>query len=179
MSTQQHPTTLGALKRSPYAARAKRTVKDELRENLLERLAKGGPLFEGVIGYEETVLPQLVNAVYSAGSSDVHPRESVGRANLLCESVVVQRAAATDQEHVTGGRLSGLVRSEAAPASDIQQCRAVRPDIIVAPHSCDNPVTSPQPTTRAGGCQPFAGPFSGFCAESPGQTTMLITRPGT
>ena len=63
MSTRQHPTTLGALKRSPFAARAKRTVKDELRENLLERLARGGTLFEGVIGYEETVLPQLVNAV--------------------------------------------------------------------------------------------------------------------
>ncbi len=63
MPTKQHPTTLGELKRSSYAARGKRTVKDELRENLLERLAKGGPLFEGVIGYEDTVLPQLVNAV--------------------------------------------------------------------------------------------------------------------
>ncbi len=63
MSSKQHPTTLGALKRSPYANRAKRTVKDELRENLLERLARAGPLFEGVIGYEETVVPQLINAI--------------------------------------------------------------------------------------------------------------------
>ena len=33
---------------------ALRSVKDEMRQNLLSRLAKGGPLFEGVIGYDET-----------------------------------------------------------------------------------------------------------------------------
>ena len=61
------PQTLGALKRSPYAAPdlATRSVKDEMRQNLLARLARGGPLFEGVIGYEETVMPQIVNAVLS------------------------------------------------------------------------------------------------------------------
>ena len=62
-----HPETLGALKRSPYAApaRATRSVKDEMRQNLLARLAAGGPIFEGVIGYEETVMPQIINAVLS------------------------------------------------------------------------------------------------------------------
>jgi len=61
------PETLGALKRSSYAApeRARRSVKDEMRQNLLARLAGGGPIFEGVIGYEETVMPQIVNAVLS------------------------------------------------------------------------------------------------------------------
>src|SRR5918992_1045614 len=63
LPSKQYPTTLGALKRSPYAARAKRRVKDELRENLLERLARGGRIFDGVIGYEDTVIPQLVNAI--------------------------------------------------------------------------------------------------------------------
>jgi magnesium chelatase subunit I len=38
-------------------------VKDELRENLLQRLRTGAPLFAGVIGYEETVMPQIVNAI--------------------------------------------------------------------------------------------------------------------
>ncbi|HET9798876.1 MAG TPA: sigma 54-interacting transcriptional regulator [Gemmatimonadaceae bacterium] len=62
-----YPETLGALARSPFGApqRATRSVKDELRQNLLARLADGGPLFEGVIGYEETVMPQIVNAILS------------------------------------------------------------------------------------------------------------------
>jgi magnesium chelatase subunit I len=62
-----YPETLGALARSPFGVpeRATRSVKDELRQNLLARLAEGGPLFAGVIGYEETVMPQLVNAILS------------------------------------------------------------------------------------------------------------------
>lgn len=65
------PETFGALKRSPYGApdRIRRTVKDELRQNLLARLAArgthGGPLFHGVLGYEDTVMPQLANAILS------------------------------------------------------------------------------------------------------------------
>src|SRR5687768_6138028 len=61
------PSTLGALERSPFGApdRRHRSVKDELRSNLLARLGQGGPLFEGVIGYEETVMPQIVNALLS------------------------------------------------------------------------------------------------------------------
>ena len=61
------PLTLGALARSPYGAsdRRLRSVKDEMRQNLLARLAAGGPLFEGVLGYEETVMPQIVNALLS------------------------------------------------------------------------------------------------------------------
>jgi magnesium chelatase subunit I len=62
-----YPETLGALKRSPFGApdRATRSVKDEMRQNLLARLSSGGPLFAGVIGYEETVMPQIVNAILS------------------------------------------------------------------------------------------------------------------
>ncbi|MES2357930.1 MAG: sigma 54-interacting transcriptional regulator [Gemmatimonadota bacterium] len=63
----QFPQTFGALKRSAYAApgMVNRTVKDELRSNLLDRLAKGGQLFHGVLGYEDTVMPQIANAVLS------------------------------------------------------------------------------------------------------------------
>ena len=42
-----------------------RSVKDELRQNLLARIARGGALFHGVLGYEETVMPQIVNAILS------------------------------------------------------------------------------------------------------------------
>jgi magnesium chelatase subunit I len=63
----QLPQTLGDLKRSPYGVpeRTRRTVKDELRQNLLARLCTAAPLFPGVIGYEDSVMPQIVNAILS------------------------------------------------------------------------------------------------------------------
>src|SRR5881394_304579 len=61
------PTTLGQLKRTEWAspARRQRTVKDEMRENLICLLENGSALFPGIVGYEETVIPQLVNAILS------------------------------------------------------------------------------------------------------------------
>ena len=54
------PTTVGALKASGYQSRP---VKDELRANLIRKLRSGETLFPGIQGYEDTVVPQLVNAV--------------------------------------------------------------------------------------------------------------------
>jgi magnesium chelatase subunit I len=64
---QSQPKTLGELKRSPYGVpeRYRRSVKDELRQNLLARLCTATPLFPGVIGYEESVMPQIINAILS------------------------------------------------------------------------------------------------------------------
>ena len=63
----QQPQTLGQLKQSPYGVpeRARRSVKDEMRQNLLARLCVGGPLFPGLIGYEASVMPQITNALLS------------------------------------------------------------------------------------------------------------------
>ena len=65
--SSQFPETFGALKRSPWGQpdRALRSVKDELRSNLIARIGRGGPLFQGVVGYEDTVMPQIVNALLS------------------------------------------------------------------------------------------------------------------
>lgn len=54
------PTTLGALRASGWASRS---VKDEVRDNAVERIRNGEPLFPGVLGYGDTVLPQLENAL--------------------------------------------------------------------------------------------------------------------
>ncbi|HEY4382028.1 MAG TPA: sigma 54-interacting transcriptional regulator [Acidobacteriaceae bacterium] len=66
------PATLGALRASEFTpALVGRSVKDELRENLIARLRANAasaddlPLFPGIVGYEDTVVPQLVNAVLS------------------------------------------------------------------------------------------------------------------
>ena len=56
------PRTLGELKASGYRSRS---VKEELRENVIQRLRAGGPLFPQVVGYEHTVEPQIVNALLS------------------------------------------------------------------------------------------------------------------
>ena len=60
--------TLGELRRARAAspeAFPRRSVKDEVRDNLVAKLRSGETLFPGIIGYDETVIPQLVNAVLS------------------------------------------------------------------------------------------------------------------
>lgn len=55
-------TTLGALKKSGYKSRG---IKDELRENLVEKIVKKQPVFKGIVGYEDTVIPELERAILS------------------------------------------------------------------------------------------------------------------
>ena len=61
------PRTLGELRRSSFSEDKLRTrhVKDELRENLMLRLRDDSPLFPGIVGYDDTVIPQIVNAILS------------------------------------------------------------------------------------------------------------------
>src|SRR5256885_15073643 len=65
------PRVLGELRRSPFSEEklATRRVKDELRENLIARLRtnkdKEASLFPGIVGYDDTVVPQIVNAILS------------------------------------------------------------------------------------------------------------------
>jgi len=60
------PTTLGALREAVAAGRVpRRPVRDELRDNLVAKLRTGTPLFPGIVGYDETVVPQVVNAILS------------------------------------------------------------------------------------------------------------------
>ncbi len=56
----QLPGVLGELKAAGYKSLA---VKDELRANLIRRIRAGQKLFPGIVGYDETVIPQLVNAI--------------------------------------------------------------------------------------------------------------------
>jgi magnesium chelatase subunit I len=59
------PRTLGELKNSRWAEAPLRgrSVRDEIRGNLLRRLEADEPLFPGIVGYEDTILPQIVNAL--------------------------------------------------------------------------------------------------------------------
>lgn len=64
MTASARPATLGALKsavaRGEYR---RRPVRDEVRDNLIVKLRRGDRLFPGIVGYDDTVVPQLVNAI--------------------------------------------------------------------------------------------------------------------
>src|SRR5687768_18194033 len=60
------PLTLGELRRASGTAGPRyASVKDEVRANLIRKMGEGETLFPGVVGYDDTVLPQLVNALLS------------------------------------------------------------------------------------------------------------------
>src|ERR1700740_1055364 len=65
MSSQ--PENLGELRRSQWSEErvAERSVRQEMRENLLCKMERGEALFPGVHGYDDTVIPQIVNAILS------------------------------------------------------------------------------------------------------------------
>ena len=66
-ATQELPRTLGALRSSSFSESrlANRSVKDELRNNLICKIQRGDALFPGILGFEDTVVPQVVNAILS------------------------------------------------------------------------------------------------------------------
>ena len=59
------PTTLGALKASGYQSRS---VKQELRDNLIKKLKNQEEVFPGIIGFDDTVLPDVQRAILSRHS---------------------------------------------------------------------------------------------------------------
>ncbi len=62
MTSEAQPRTLGELKASGYRPVS---VKEEMRRNLIRRIRAGQRLFDGIYGYEDSVVPQLENAILS------------------------------------------------------------------------------------------------------------------
>ncbi len=56
------PTTLGTLRESDYRSRS---IREEMRENLIASIRRGDELFPGIVGYDRTVIPQVENAIMS------------------------------------------------------------------------------------------------------------------
>src|SRR5947199_1744392 len=67
MPNSEFPRTLGELRTSSFAhqCRLDRTLQEELRSNLLRKVESGESLFPGLVGYDDTVIPQVVNAILS------------------------------------------------------------------------------------------------------------------
>ena len=62
MSQAERPQTLGELKASGYQVVP---IRQELQRNLIKKMAAAEPLFQSIIGYDETVIPQIENAILS------------------------------------------------------------------------------------------------------------------
>jgi magnesium chelatase subunit I len=66
MRSQSRPTTLRELRSAVDRGEIRRrSVKDEVRDNLIEKLRNNERIFPGIIGYDDTVIPQIVNAILS------------------------------------------------------------------------------------------------------------------
>src|ERR1700686_2318929 len=62
MTITTQPRTIGELRESGYRLLP---IKEELRKNLIQKIRRGEELFPGIIGYEDTVIPQVENAILS------------------------------------------------------------------------------------------------------------------
>ncbi len=74
------PRTLGALR---AAGHVHRTVKQELRDNLLDRLRTGAPRFPGIVGYDDTVLPEVERALLAGHDLVLLGERGQGKTRLL------------------------------------------------------------------------------------------------
>ncbi len=74
------PTTLGALRESGYRSRS---VKTEIRENLLARLRSGETAFPGIVGFDDTVLPQLESALLAGHDLVLLGERGQGKTRLM------------------------------------------------------------------------------------------------
>ena len=93
MTITTRPRTIGELRESGYKVLS---VKEELRKNLIHKIRRGEELFPGIIGYEETVIPQVENAILSGQDiiflgerGQAKTRMARGLVNLLDEVIPV------------------------------------------------------------------------------------------
>ncbi|HEX8626951.1 MAG TPA: magnesium chelatase, partial [Catenuloplanes sp.] len=74
------PRTVGALR---AAGHRHRTVKQELRENLLAALRAGTPRFPGIVGYDDTVLPEVERAILAGHDMVLLGERGQGKTRLI------------------------------------------------------------------------------------------------
>jgi magnesium chelatase subunit I len=74
------PSTVGELR---AAGHEQRSVKDELRENLLTQMRDGGPRFEGIVGFDDTVLPEVERALLAGHDMVLLGERGQGKTRLI------------------------------------------------------------------------------------------------
>ena len=80
MSHPDRPASLGQLRDTGYTTR---TVKQEIRANLLDRLRSGEPAFPGIVGFDDTVLPELESALLAGHDLVLLGERGQGKTRLM------------------------------------------------------------------------------------------------
>jgi magnesium chelatase subunit I len=119
------PTTLGELRDSGYTSRS---IREEMRENLIARMRRGDQLFPGIVGYERTVIPQVENAILSGQDiillgerGQAKTRLARNLVNLLDEAIpVVAGSEINDDPYQPVSRYARDVISEQGNATPIE-----------------------------------------------------------
>ena len=106
------PRTLGELKSSGYRTES---VKDEMRRNLIAKLEAGEPLFPDILGYEETVIPQIQNAILSKHDMLFLGLRGQAKTRMLRQLVHLLDEAMPDRRGIGGQRPSVRPGLEARP----------------------------------------------------------------
>ncbi len=125
------PATLGELRSSGWVSRP---VKEEIRANAARRLADGEPLVDGLIGYEDTVLPQLANAllaghdiIFLGERGQAKTRIMRSLVNLLDEWMPIVAGSEINDDpyspHSSHARLLVADRGEEAPIEWVHRDR--------------------------------------------------------
>jgi magnesium chelatase subunit I len=100
--TPARPQTLGELRQSEYEVLP---VKEEMRKNLIHKLRNNEPIFPGIVGYDDTVLPQIENAILSGQDiiflgerGQAKTRMARSLVNLLDEEVPILKGSAVNDD---------------------------------------------------------------------------------
>ncbi|HEX8220897.1 MAG TPA: sigma 54-interacting transcriptional regulator [Chloroflexia bacterium] len=139
------PRTLGELRGSEYQSLP---VKEEMRKNLIRKLRDNQPIFPGIIGYEDTVIPQIENAILSGQDiiflgerGQAKTRLARALINLLDEEVPVIKGSEINDDpynpiSAEGKRLvaehEDLTEIEWLPREDRYGEKLATPDITIA-----------------------------------------------
>ena len=108
------PRTLGELKSSGYRIES---VKDEMRRNLIAKLQSGEPLFPDILGYEETVVPQIQNAILSKHDMLFLGLRGQAKTRMLRQLVHAARRRHAHRRRLGNPRPSLSRRSRSMPAT--------------------------------------------------------------
>jgi magnesium chelatase subunit I len=124
--------TIGDLRRAGYSSRS---VKDEMRESLLRKLATREPLFPGIVGYDQTVVPALLNAILARQSFIVLGLRGQAKSRLLRSLVTLLDAGLP--------AVAGCEIHDDPLRPICQRCRE-----LIAERGDDTPIVSVTPQAR-------------------------------